>query len=71
MINKTLGVNSQYSSKSPIQEIRLDHISSLILMRQLRALEVYWYLITNQPFFLFIREILSSYFVININEAHP
>ena len=35
----------------PIQEIQLGNISSLILMRQVRALEVHWYLIINQPFF--------------------
>ena len=35
------------------------HIFSLILMRQVRALEVHWYLIINQAFFLSIREILD------------
>ena len=33
--------------------------------------ELHWYLIINQPFFLFIQEILDLIFCHNINEAGP
>ena len=41
-------------------------------MRQVRALEVHWYLIINQAFFsIYSRKSVISYFLINVNEAGP